>query len=84
MFAKKTYDSSYKSVLGLRQRSGATQSYTLSSLTMLNHDPITNFLLIKTLFINGFFEADPILCEVLQMEAEQYLESLKSNITINQ
>lgn len=84
MFAKKTYDSNYKSVKSLRKRSGSTQSYSLSSLTMLNHDPISNFLLIKSFYKNLFFEADPILSEVIHMEPEQYLDSLQSSITLRQ
>ena len=84
MFAKKTYDSNYKSVESLRKRSGTIQSYSLSSLTMLNHDPVSNFLLIKSFHKNLFFEADPVLTEVLHMELEQYLDSLQSSITLMQ
>ena len=82
MFAKKTYDSNYKSVEGLRQRSGGIQRYSLSSLTMINHDPISNFLLVKSFFQSKFLEADPILSEVLHMSPAQYLDSLKANITL--
>ena len=83
MFAKKTYDSNYKSVEGLRKRSGKIQHYTLSSLTMLNHDPISNFLLVKSFYRNNLIEVDPVLHEVLNMSPRKYLDSLHSNITIS-
>ena len=51
---------------------------------MLNHDPISNFLLIKSFYKNLFFEADPILSEVIHMDPEQYLDSLQSSITLRQ
>jgi hypothetical protein len=74
----KPYNTAYPSTDMLNTVSGGQPHRGINSITFTNHDPINNFLIMKTLYDNNVIEADHDLERVLKLTAEEYMTGLQN------
>ena len=46
---------------------------------LVGHDPVINFIILKSFWMKGFIKGDHILEKVMKMEIEDYMKKLQKN-----
>lgn len=69
----KSYSANYKQKISAIIKPQNIPSADKIRISAFYHDPIVNFIIIKCLYLQGCFEADTVLSEIITMSIENYL-----------
>tara|TARA_B100001057_G_scaffold499235_1_gene609122 strand:+ start:575 stop:1933 length:1359 start_codon:yes stop_codon:yes gene_type:complete len=81
---KEIYLYHFDAMLSLRRISGYFPKNTKDEKSALikgnvGHDPVINFIILKSFWMKGFIKGDHILEKVMKMEIEDYMKKLQKN-----